>query len=41
MIPAGIHCIRGENKSGIINRRENSPYLVKEMMGDGSKPATK
>ena len=35
MIPAGIHCIRGEKKIGIINRRENSPYLVEEMMGDG------
>jgi hypothetical protein len=35
MIPAGIHCIRGEKIRGMINRRDNSPYLVEEMMGDG------
>jgi hypothetical protein len=35
MIPAGIHCIRGEKRRGMINGRKNSPYLVEEMMGDG------
>jgi hypothetical protein len=35
MIPAGIHCIRGEKRRGMINRRENSPYLVEKMIGDG------